>query len=225
MTDRRETDRTMDRKGILIVVSGYSGVGKDTLMKAVTARYSQYALSISVTTREPRENELDGREYFFKTREEFDEMIDRGELIEYALFCGNYYGTPKKYVEEQLRRGRDVILEIEQKGARQIKEKVPDSVLVFVMPPDAATLEMRLRGRGTEPEEVIRQRLLKAVEESTYVDNYEYMIVNGDLDKAVEEFHQLVESQHKELDRNLEFAQEIQDELKHLVSVKYPGAE
>ncbi|MCD7884073.1 MAG: guanylate kinase [Lachnospiraceae bacterium] len=216
----------MDRKGILIVVSGYSGVGKGTLMKKLIARYEdQYALSVSVTTRKPREGEVEGRDYFFKTWEEFEGLIARDELIEHAVFCDNYYGTPRKYVEEQLLKGRDVILEIEQKGARLIKEKVPDAVLVFVMPPDAATLEKRLRGRGTEPEEVIRQRLLKAVDESKYVENYEYMIVNDDIDRAVEELHQLVESQHKELDRNLAFAREVQADLRKLVACAYPDGE
>ncbi len=207
----------MDRKGILIVVSGYSGVGKGTLMKALTARYDRYALSISATTREPREGEQDGREYFFKTKEEFEELIGRDRLIEYANYCGNYYGTPKDYVEEQLKQGRDVILEIEQQGALKVKEKMPDVLMLFIMPPDAQTLVQRLRGRETESEEVIRERLAQAVEESKYVDRYDYMIVNEDLDRAVEQLHHLIESQHNMINRNLDFTNQIQQELLSLV--------
>ncbi len=203
----------MDRKGILIVVSGYSGVGKGTLMKALTARYDKYALSISATTREPREGEQDGREYFFKTKEEFEDLIARERLIEYANYCGNYYGTPKDYVEKQLEQGRDVILEIEQQGALKVREKMPDVLMLFVMPPDAQTLVQRLRGRETEPEEVIRERLAQAVEESKYVDRYDYMIINEDLNRAVEEMHHLIESQHDKISRNLDFAKQIQQEL------------
>ncbi|MCC8104729.1 MAG: guanylate kinase [Clostridiales bacterium] len=207
----------MDRKGILIVVSGYSGVGKGTLMKALTARYDNYALSISATTRKPREGELDGREYFFKTKEEFEELIAKDRLVEYANYCGNYYGTPRDYVEEQLGQGRDVILEIEQQGALKVREKMPDVLLLFVMPPDAQTLVQRLRGRETESEEVIRERLAQAVEESKYVDRYDYMIVNEDLDRAVEELHHLIGSQHNKISRNLDFTKQIQQELMALV--------
>ncbi|MCC8050348.1 MAG: guanylate kinase [Clostridiales bacterium] len=207
----------MDRKGILIVVSGYSGVGKGTLMKALTARYDNYALSISATTRKPREGELDGREYFFKTKEEFEELIAKDRLVEYANYCGNYYGTPRDYVEEQLGQGRDVILEIEQQGALKVREKMPDVLLLFVMPPDAQTLVQRLRGRETESEEVIRERLAQAVEESKYVDRYDYMIVNEDLDRAVEELHRLIGSQHNKISRNLDFTKQIQQELMALV--------
>ncbi|MCC8066971.1 MAG: guanylate kinase [Clostridiales bacterium] len=208
----------MDRKGILIVVSGYSGVGKGTLMKALTTRYGQYALSISATTRQPREGEADGREYFFKTREEFEALIEQDRLIEYASFCDNYYGTPKDYVEEQLEQGRDVILEIEQQGALKVKEKNPDILMLFVMPPDTDTLVKRLRGRGTEPEEIIQQRLTQAVEESKHVDQYDYMIVNDDLDRAVEELHHLIESQHNMIKRNLDFTNQIREGLEFLAS-------
>ncbi|MCD7735822.1 MAG: guanylate kinase [Lachnospiraceae bacterium] len=213
----------MDRKGILIVVSGYSGVGKGTLMKALTARYGQYALSISATTREPREGEADGREYFFKTKEEFEELIAQERLIEYASFCDHYYGTPRDYVEEQLEQGRDVILEIEQQGALKVKEKNPDVLMLFVMPPDTETLVKRLRGRGTEPEKVIQQRLVQAVEESKHVDQYDYMIVNDDLERAVEELHHLIESQHTMINRNLDFVRQIQKDLVLLADAQTPG--
>ena len=145
----------MDKKGILIVVSGFSGSGKGTIMKELLKNYDNYALSISATTRNPREGEEDGREYFFKTVEEFEKMIAQDELIEYARYVNNYYGTPRDYVESQLLEGKDVILEIEIQGALKVKEKFPETLLLFVTPPDAKTLEERLVGRGTETAEVI----------------------------------------------------------------------
>ena len=204
----------MNRKGILVVVSGFSGVGKGTLMKCLTERYGYYALSISATTREPREGEEDGREYFFRTKEEFEQLIEEERLIEYACYCGNYYGTPRDYVEDQMEQGRDVILEIELQGALKIKEKYPDALLLFVMPPDTETLINRLRSRGTESEEVIRQRLLRAVEESKQVDQYEYIVINDDLDQSVEEVHRLIDSQHNKAKRNMDFIRQIQKEIR-----------
>lgn len=203
----------MNRKGILVVVSGFSGVGKGTLMRCLTERYGYYALSISATTRAPREGEEDGREYFFKTKEEFEQLIEEDRLIEYACYCGNYYGTPRDYVEDQMEQGRDVILEIEIQGALKIKEKYPDALLLFVMPPDAQTLAERLRGRGTESEEVIRARLDRAVEESIGVDQYDYIIINDELETSVEELHHLIDSQHNRMDRNMEFVRRIQREI------------
>ena len=206
----------MNRKGILVVVSGFSGVGKGTLMRCLTERYGHYALSISATTRGPREGEEDGREYFFKTKEEFEQLIEENRLIEYACFCENYYGTPRDYVEDQMEQGRDVILEIEIQGAMKIREQYPDALLLFVMPPDAETLANRLRGRGTETEEVIQARLNRAVEESEGADQYDYIVVNDNLEKAVEEVYSLIESQHNKVSRNLEFIAQIQQELREL---------
>ena len=134
----------MKRKGILIVVSGFSGAGKGTLMKKLMEDYDNYALSISMTTRTPRPGEVDGREYFFVTREQFEEKIGQDGLIEYASYCGNYYGTPRAYVEQQLEAGKDVVLEIEIQGALKIKEKFPTALLLFVMPPSAEELRKRL---------------------------------------------------------------------------------
>ena len=156
----------MEQEGILIVVSGFSGSGKGTIMKELLQRYDNYALSISATTRQPREGEVDGREYFFKTREEFEKMIAKDELIEYAKYVNNYYGTPKAYVQEQLHAGKDVILEIEIQGALKVKEKFPETLLLFVTPPTASELKKRLVGRGTESMEVIEQRMLRACEEA-----------------------------------------------------------
>ncbi|MDD6616005.1 MAG: guanylate kinase [Lachnospiraceae bacterium] len=206
----------MNRKGILVVVSGFSGVGKGTLMKLLTERYSQYALSISATTRKPRPGEVDGREYFFKSREEFEGLIAADQLIEYASYCDNYYGTPREYVETQMAEGRDVILEIEIQGALKVREQYPDALLLFVMPPDAGTLEKRLRDRGSEDEEVIRRRLARAVEESEYAPEYEYMIINDDLEQSMENVHRLIESQHNKINRNMDFVKEIQSELKDI---------
>ena len=140
----------MREKGILIVVSGFSGSGKGTIMKELLKQYDNYALSISATTRNPRPGEEDGREYFFKTVEDFEKMIAKEELIEYARYVDNYYGTPRAYVEEQLEAGKDVILEIEIQGALKVKEKFPDTLLLFVTPPSAEELKSRLVGRGTE---------------------------------------------------------------------------
>ncbi len=207
----------MDQKqrGILIVFSGFSGSGKGTVMKELMNRYEEYyALSISATTRQPRDGEADGREYFFKTQEEFEKMIEKNELIEYALYVENYYGTPKAYVEEQLEAGKDVILEIEIQGALKIKELFPDTLLMFVTPPDAATLKERLIGRGTEPIDVVNARLSRAFEESLGVEAYDYLIVNDALDACVEEVHSIIRNEHQKVSRNQEFINRIKEELK-----------
>ena len=204
----------MERKGILVVVSGFSGSGKGTIMKELLSRYDNYALSISATTRSPREGEQDGREYFFKSREEFEEMIAADALIEHACYVGNYYGTPRAYVEEQLALGRDVILEIEIQGALQIKKRFPDTLLLFVSPPDAKTLEKRLVGRGKESLEVIESRLCRAVEEAEGMESSEYFIHNDDLDTCVEQVHRLIQGEHSRVSRSLELINEIRTELK-----------
>ncbi len=203
----------MNRKGILVVVSGFSGVGKGTLMRQLTERYGYYSLSVSATTRAPREGEEDGREYFFRTQEEFERLIEEDRLIEYACYCGNYYGTPRDYVEDQIEQGRDVILEIELQGAMKIREQYPDALLLFVMPPDAKTLADRLRGRGTEDEDIIQARLARAVEEAQGAEQYDYMIINDDLEKSVEEMHRVIDSQHNMINRNLDFVRQIREDL------------
>ena len=204
------------KKGILVVISGFSGAGKGTLMKALLNRYDSYALSISATTRKPREGEKDGREYFFKTREAFEQMIANGELIEYAQYVENYYGTPKEYVFRCLEEGKDVILEIEIQGALKVKEAFPQTLLIFVTPPSAEELKCRLVGRGTETAEVIESRMKRAVEESMLMDRYDYLLINDKLEEAVTKLHELIQSQHQKLSENLPFVGQIQEELKEL---------
>lgn len=203
----------MSRQGILIVVSGFSGAGKGTIMKELISRYEQYALSVSATTRAPRPGEEDGKSYFFKNRQEFEQMIADNALIEYACYVENYYGTPRAYVEEQLAGGRDVILEIEIQGARKIKAQFPDAVLLFVTTTDAKTLRERLIGRGTETPEVIEQRLARAVQESDGIEEYDYLVVNDDLDTCVQEIHSIIESEHRKIRRNMESVNNIREEL------------
>lgn len=204
----------MGKRGILLVVSGFSGAGKGTLMKELVKRYENYALSISATTRSPREGEADGREYFFKSAEEFERMIAEEALIEYACYVGNYYGTPRAYVEEQLSRGRDVILEIEIQGARKVKKRFPDTLLLFVSPPSAEVLKARLTGRGTETSEVIAERLARAAEEAEGMEDYDYFVVNDVLEECVEQVHRIVEGERSRVFRNKERMEAIRAELK-----------
>lgn len=204
----------MKDRGILIVVSGFSGSGKGTLMKELLARYPDtYALSISATTRSPREGEEDGREYFFVTKEEFEKMIAKGDLIEYAKYVENYYGTPKNYVEQKLEEGKDVILEIEIQGALKVKKAFPDTLLLFVTPPSAKELKSRLVGRGTETMDVIESRMNRACEEAEGMDSYDYLVVNDDLDACVEEMHSIIRSEHRKSSRNRAFMESMKEEL------------
>lgn len=207
----------MVRKGILIVVSGFSGAGKGTIMKELLRKYEQYALSVSATTREPREGEVQGKDYFFKTREAFEQMIAKGELIEYACYVNNYYGTPKAYVEEKLSEGRDVILEIEIQGARKIKSQFPEAVLLFVTTKSAQVLKERLSRRGTETQEIIDQRLERAVQESEGIEEYDYLVVNDDLEICVEEIHSIIESEHRRLQYHMELVKKVREELRGLL--------
>lgn len=203
----------MEQTGVLMVLSGFSGAGKGTLVKELLRKYDEYALSISMTTRAPRPGERDGVEYFFTSRKKFEETIVQNGLIEYALYCGNYYGTPRAYVEDQLAAGKNVILEIEIQGALKIKEKYPESLLVFVTPPSAEELKRRLEGRGTESAEVIAQRLARATEESEGIEAYDYIIVNDKLEECVEELHRLVEASRRAPVRCQKFIKEIREEL------------
>lgn len=182
------------KKGILTVISGFSGAGKGTIMKELIAQYP-YFLSISATTRAPREGEENGREYYFHSRKEFEQMIADGELIEWAEYVGNYYGTPKKAVEQQLAEGKNVLLEIEMQGGMLVKEQFPEAVMIFVAPPSAMVLKERLIGRGTESKEEIARRLKRAEEETVYMEKYEYIVVNQELEQAVEQVHSIIENE------------------------------
>lgn len=204
----------MKDRGILIIVSGFSGAGKGTVMKKLMREYDNYALSISATTRQPRSGEKDGREYFFKTVEEFENMISDDQLIEYANYVGNYYGTPKEYVEAMLAQGKDVILEIEMQGAMKVKEKLPDTLLIFVTPPSAEQLKNRLVGRGTEDMDTINARLKRANEEVYYMDKYDYLLINDDLDECVKELHQIIQSEHSRAGRNINKINFFREDLK-----------
>ncbi|SHJ42320.1 guanylate kinase [Pseudobutyrivibrio xylanivorans DSM 14809] len=205
----------MHDKGLVIVLSGFSGAGKGTIMKhLLEAHPNDYNLSISATTRGMRAGEKDGREYFFKTREEFDDMIRNNELLEYATFNGNSYGTPRAYVEQLIERRKDVILEIEIQGALQVKEMYPDALLLFTMPPSAKELENRLVGRGTETPEVIAQRLAISCKESQYMEQYDYLIVNDSLERAVDQVHNIIQAEHFKVSRNTKAINDMKNELK-----------
>ena len=202
------------KKGILLVISGFSGAGKGTIVKELLKHYDNYALSVSMTTRKPREGERDGVEYFFVDREKFEKTIAENGLIEYATYCDNYYGTPKDFVESKLEAGMDVILEIEIQGALQIKEKFPESLLLFITPPSAEELRNRLEKRGTETKEVIAKRLSRACEESEGMDAYDYIVIDDDLETCVRELHAMIEAARNEPVRRGDFIKRIRGELK-----------
>ncbi len=203
-------------KGILIVVSGFAGAGKGTIIKKLIKEYPGYALSVSATSRSPRPGEQDGVNYFFKSRDEFEEMIKNNEFLEHAEYVGNYYGTPRPFVEKKLSEGMNVLLEIEVQGALQVKEKFPDALLIFIMPPGALELKNRLTGRGTETEEVIKKRLQRAVEESEGIENYDFIAVNDDVDKCTAMLHNIIQSAAYTPKRQAEFIEKVRQDLKEL---------
>lgn len=204
----------MRNKGILIVISGFSGVGKGTLMKELMKNYDNYALSISMTTRSPRPGEVDGKEYFFTSREAFEEKIAQNGLIEYAEYCSNYYGTPREYVEQQLSAGKDVILEIEIQGMHKVKKMFPEVLSLFITPPSAAELVNRLRSRGTETEEVIAQRIKRAYEEAEGMADYDFIVINDDLAECVKEVHSITQIAKNMPVRNADYIKNIREEIK-----------
>ena len=206
----------MNQQGILVVVSGFSGAGKGTLMKELLKRYDNYALSVSATTSQPREGEKDGEDYFFVSREYFQQMIEDGRLVEYAQYVNHYYGTPRDYVEKKMAEGKDVILEIEIQGALKVKKRFPDALLIFVTPPSAGELRRRLVGRGTETIEVINARLRRAAEEASGMEAYDYLLINDEIDACVEQMHQLITLQHSKTCYHLDFLSRMREELYHL---------
>lgn len=201
------------KKGVLTVVSGFSGAGKGTVTRKLVSDYEGYALSISATSRQPREGEEEGVHYFFKTKEEFEEMIENDALIEHACYVGNYYGTPKDYVLACMEKGLDVILEIEVQGALQVKKKYPEALTVFMTTEDAKTLKARLTGRGTETPEKIEARLKRAAEEADYMKDYDYILVNREVDECVLELRSLIASWHDKVSLNEDFINFIKNDL------------
>ena len=189
----------MNNQGTLLVVSGFSGAGKGTVIKELLKEHDNYSLSISATTRKPREGEQDGREYFFKTKEEFEDMISRGRFLEHAQYVNNYYGTPRDFVEKNINKGNNVILEIETQGALQVKKMMPEAVMIFVLPPNADTLKERLVGRQTETMEVINKRLSKAAEETGVIDKYDYFVINDEIADCAARINDIVTDNNPEL--------------------------
>lgn len=208
MIQKHIEEKKMNR-GKLVIVSGFSGAGKGTVMNRLVADNSNYALSVSATTRQPRPNEVDGVSYFFKTHEEFERMIENDELLEYARYVDNYYGTPKAFVEAMRNEGKDVLLEIEMQGAMLVKGKCPDAILIFITTKDAATLRDRLTGRGTETPDVIEKRMDRAREEAQGVENYDYIVVNDELEECVETVDRIVRSEHNRTDDKISIIKEI----------------
>lgn len=192
----------MSERGLLIVFSGPSGVGKGTVRQEIFSTPDhKFEYSVSMTTRAQRPGEVDGKDYFFRSREEFEELIRKGQMLEYAEYVGNYYGTPLTYVNETLDKGIDVFLEIEVQGALQVKKKVPDAVFIFLTPPDLNELQERLVGRGTDSEEVIAQRIERAREEIALMSEYDYAIVNDEVPLAADRVKRVIEAEHFRVDR------------------------
>jgi len=189
--------------GLLLVLSGPSGVGKGTVCKALRGRMNEIVYSVSATTRQPRAGEIDGVNYFFKSKEEFQKMIEEDQLLEWAEYVGNYYGTPRRFVEETLASGRDVILEIEVQGALQVKEKFPQGIFLFLAPPDLTELQNRIVGRGTETEESIRNRMAMAKAEIELMDKYDYVVVNDVIDTACEKIRAIITAEHLKKERQI----------------------
>jgi len=206
----------MASKGTLTVISGFSGVGKGSVMNSLVSRYEGYALSVSATTRDPRPNEVHGVEYFFISMKEFLEMIAAEGLVEYAQYCGNYYGTPKAFVEKKLEEGKDVLLEIEIQGAMKVRGQFPDATLVFVMPPSAQALYDRLTGRGTDAPDKIRSRIERAVHEAEGIEDYDFIVVNDEIDTCADELHRLIQARKLRTSQNVPFIEEIRSGIREI---------
>jgi guanylate kinase len=197
--------------GLLVVFSGPSGVGKDSLLQRLLEVNPQIRLSVSATTRSPRGEEQHGKDYFFLSKEEFQEMIDQDGMLEYAVYCENYYGTPRQPVEDGMRQGQDVILEIEVQGGAQVRQQNPASVSIFVLPPSMKVLSQRLHKRGTDSEEVIQKRLAKAREEIQKADQYDYIVMNDDLEECVREICEILSAEKKKASRSGNLIKEVLD--------------
>ena len=198
-----------NNSGLLVVFCGPSGVGKDSLLQRLLEVNPQIRLSVSATTRSPRGEEQHGKDYFFLSKEEFQEMIDQDGMLEYALYCENYYGTPRQPVEEGIKQGQDVILEIEVQGGAQVRQQNPASVSIFVLPPSMKVLSQRLHKRGTDSEEVIQKRLQKAREEIRRADQYDYVVMNDDLEECVQEICEILSAEKKKASRSGNLIEEV----------------
>lgn len=196
-------------KGLLIVLSGPSGVGKGTVCSELRKRMPNLVYSVSATTRNPRQGEVDGVNYFFKSKTQFQEMIARDALLEYAEYVGNYYGTPRDFVEQTLESGKDVILEIEVQGALKVKEKFPEGVFIFLMPPSLDELKQRIVGRGTESQDTINNRMDVAVEEIGLLRHYDYAVVNDEIDAACHRIESIIVAEHCRKERLMPHAAEM----------------
>ena len=206
-------------KGLLIAVSGFSGAGKGTLMrKLIEDHPERYALSVSATSRKPREGEIEGVHYFFRTKEEFEELIKNDGLIEYNCYVDNYYGTPRKFVEEKLEEGKDVLLEIDVNGAAQVKKKYPDTVMIFITAPSIKELAARLKNRGTEDEKTIRKRLETAKKEAEFIKYYEHLVVNDIIDDAAERLDDIITTEHNKVIYQNDLIKKINEELEEILS-------
>lgn len=204
----------MTERGLLIVLSGPSGVGKGTVRKAIfEGDDHQFEYSVSMTTRQKREGEVEGVDYFFRTREEFEELIKKGEMLEYAEYVGNYYGTPLRYVEDTLNSGKDVFLEIEVQGAMHIKEKCPDAVFIFLTPPSLEELRQRIEGRGTDEPKIIDERMKVAVEEIQMMKNYDYAVINDEVPLAVKRIKDIISSEHYRVERVMKRYEKMIEEM------------
>ncbi len=202
----------MEKKGLLIVISGFSGAGKGTIVKRLVDRFG-YSLSVSCTTRAPRPGEVDGKDYHFKTKEEFENLIDYNGFIEYAQYVDNYYGTPRAFVEQEMAKGNNVILEIEVQGAMNIKNQYPEAVLMFVTAPSAAVLKERLVGRGSEDLKTVQKRMKQAVVESNSMSVYDYIVINDDLEACVDSIQGIIKAEASKSSHNAGFIEHIKREL------------
>lgn len=194
-------DKEEMQKGLLIVLSGPSGVGKGTVCQALRKQATNLVYSVSATTRAPRPGEVEGVNYFFRTREQFEEMIRQDELLEWAEYVGNYYGTPARFVNETMASGKDVFLEIEVQGAMKVREKYPEAVFIFLAPPSLDELEKRITGRGTDDHEVIRQRMNVAIDEIKLMEQYDYIVVNDEIEHACRRIMSIIEAEHCKRER------------------------
>ncbi len=207
----------MKLPGVLLVISGFSGAGKGTIVKGIMETKDDYSLSISATTRKPREGEVEGKSYYFVSKEEFERMIKDDELLEWASFVNHYYGTPKDYVFEQLKTGKNIILEIELQGAMKVRDKYPGAVMVFILPPSIKELKNRLLKRGTEPMEMILKRLARAKEEMTYIKEYDYIVENDNLEECIEIIDAIVKAEQHTAKNYIDISTNLENQFKDIL--------